>query len=780
MPPTRPATISELANTAAEAAPPAGRDLKHYLDLAQGHRKAGATYMTRATAGGNPRPGTEPVGLSMERAFIEFARAVTLIEETIPAHQEYHNMLSVEQRENLAANGQEILRNLDKLTTALIDRYERYARSGAASADAMLAFNATHHPSIYKHRQIGGWQIGGWLGPEFISAGPATLHSNIDVAPLGFRKSSLQRWDEERRRLNLPAKSYVPKRYVRAPSAEYLASQLSDNALGLTGMIRREELDLDETAVAEAPRVLDLDQSSGDGAEMPIMSVRRLDPEPELVINAPRQRTISTGQAVRLPTRSKNVVQPLQSALRNRETQPSSTRTQDTRERPPPPAKNPEAAEPSDVPPTVEIPLPAHPAEPPLSRNSSPQPEAHRPPADRSASDDINSLIACWERRLPLLSMITLPDSDPERPSQLRLDLEEVEAQIGTFLTRIIFSRRARRAARRLEGGDAQYLVDAIHDVLNRGTLPDAKSRSKARQLMQKLFEAGEQLPSSLFITGVNDHDEHPTFHGGFGDVYRASYQGKMVALKRIRTFTADSTTHRNRLQFFKEALVWQGLRHRFILPLLGIDRETFSPSFCMVSPWMKYGTVLKYLRDRGRGDVNRLLHEIAQGLGYLHSRKIVHGDLRGTNILISDDGSACLSDFGLATTISDADSTAGALTSSSNHGGSVRWFAPELIDPKSFGCEKFSRTTASDVYAYACVCLELYTGSPPFAHLPDAPAMLRVIAGERPEQPSTMSAAVWELVTSAWVPDFKARPTIHDIVLTLAGIPAISPASHV
>ncbi|KAJ7690911.1 kinase-like domain-containing protein [Mycena olivaceomarginata] len=253
-----------------------------------------------------------------------------------------------------------------------------------------------------------------------------------------------------------------------------------------------------------------------------------------------------------------------------------------------------------------------------------------------------------------------------------------------------------------------------------------------------------------------------------------------MVALKRIRIFTADSTTHRNRLQFFKEALVWQRLRHRFILPLLGIDRETFSPSFCMVSPWMKYGTVLKYLRDRGCGDVDRLLLEIAQGLDYLHSMNIVHGDLRGTNILISDDENACLSDFGLATTISDADSTAGALTSSSNRGGSVRWFAPELIEPQSFGCERFSRTTASDVYAYACVCLELYTGSPPFAHQSDVAAMLRVIAGERPERPPTMSAALWQLVTTGWVPDFRARPSIHDIAVALEGIPGMFPAPSV
>jgi serine/threonine protein kinase len=97
---------------------------------------------------------------------------------------------------------------------------------------------------------------------------------------------------------------------------------------------------------------------------------------------------------------------------------------------------------------------------------------------------------------------------------------------------------------------------------------------------------------------------------------------------------------------------------------------------------------------------------EIAQGLDYLHSLNIVHGDLRGTNILISDEGNACLSDFGLATAFFEADPTA-AITCS-NHAGSVRWWAPELIEPKSFGCERFVRTPATDVYAYACVCLEV------------------------------------------------------------------------
>ncbi|KAJ7779686.1 kinase-like domain-containing protein [Mycena metata] len=170
------------------------------------------------------------------------------------------------------------------------------------------------------------------------------------------------------------------------------------------------------------------------------------------------------------------------------------------------------------------------------------------------------------------------------------------------------------------------------------------------------------------------------TFGGGFSGVYRASYKSKRVALKRIRTFTSDSTRDKKRLKFCREALVWQGLRHPSTIPFLGIDRDTFPSSFCMVSPWMKHGTILKYLESRGGGDIGRLTLEIAQGLEYLHSMSIVQGDLRGNNILISDNYHACLADFGLATNVRDDDgetTTVGALSSSADHAGIARWLPP-------------------------------------------------------------------------------------------------------
>lgn len=154
--------------------------------------------------------------------------------------------------------------------------------------------------------------------------------------------------------------------------------------------------------------------------------------------------------------------------------------------------------------------------------------------------------------------------------------------------------------------------------------LPDfpEEHRSKARQTLLGLFSTSKRLPSSIFIAGVIDI-EGPIFGGGFADIYRAMYRGKAVAVKRLHSYmNAEDVwlvrfhlifgcTHmviRMQQRFCREALVWQNLKNPYILPLIGIDRDSFSPALCMVSPWMELGTSLKYLRDNGRRTVNKLV----------------------------------------------------------------------------------------------------------------------------------------------------------------------------
>ncbi|KAK7063540.1 kinase-like protein [Favolaschia claudopus] len=379
--------------------------------------------------------------------------------------------------------------------------------------------------------------------------------------------------------------------------------------------------------------------------------------------------------------------------------------------------------------------------------------------------DKVSAIIKSIDSRKNLLLVATALNihDDARLRDALRADEQRI-AQV--FIPAIINSDSDRATVLNLDGQPAQNFLDVFQNTLERGFLVDKDDIFKTRKLILKLSEACDKLPSSLFISGVTGRNEYPIFSGGFGDIYQASYQDTRVALKRIRTFQRDVEQRRTRLQFCREALVWQQLRHPHILPFIGIDRHTFPSSLCMVSPWMENGTVLKYLNDHGRSHASRLLLEIAQGLEFLHSRNIVHGDLRGSNILITTEWTACLADFGL-TSLSDATTA----THTSHRAGSIRWMAPELIDPDRFG-KKFLRTTATDVYAFGCVCLELYTGRPPFADLSEPASLLRVINGERPERPSGESAlldSMWDYINTFWAQDSAMRPDSTDLVRLMA-----------
>ena len=93
---------------------------------------------------------------------------------------------------------------------------------------------------------------------------------------------------------------------------------------------------------------------------------------------------------------------------------------------------------------------------------------------------------------------------------------------------------------------------------------------------------------------------------------------------------------------------------------------------------------------------------DIASGLAYLHSKKIVHGDLKGVNILITASLRACIADFGLSR-VADTQGL-GVFTSTARPAGTMRWLAPELMS----GRERPSKE--SDVYSFASVCYEVST----------------------------------------------------------------------
>ncbi|KAI6000347.1 kinase-like domain-containing protein [Pisolithus orientalis] len=259
---------------------------------------------------------------------------------------------------------------------------------------------------------------------------------------------------------------------------------------------------------------------------------------------------------------------------------------------------------------------------------------------------------------------------------------------------------------------------------------------------------------------------------------------GTEVAIKTFRCTLSGSEADLKRL--FREVHIWSKLRHENIVPLLGISTE-FDSTLSIISEWMPLGNANTYVQNT-ENDPRPLLEDVASGLDYIHSHElgpVVHGDLKGLNVLVSSDHRALLSDFGLST----LNISTFSMSIDGVCGGSCHWMAPELLS----GCPL---SVASDVWAFGMTILELFTRAVPFRDC-SSPANVfgKLMNGKlppRPAQESTqfrLSDAWWEICMACWRSDPSSRPTMKNITenvkaaISQAGpalMPPETPASKV
>jgi len=200
----------------------------------------------------------------------------------------------------------------------------------------------------------------------------------------------------------------------------------------------------------------------------------------------------------------------------------------------------------------------------------------------------------------------------------------------------------------------------------------------------------------------------------------------------------------------------------------------------CLVSPWMENENIVDFLKGAPKTNCVLLAQDIAEGLQYLHTLKpsIIHGDLKGLNILVTPAGRACLADFGLATA-RDSKPIIMSSMSSNRATGTLRWQAPELLNPESDEVDG-RNSTASDVYAFACVCYEIFSGELPFHEMPrDYSVILAVMQGKRPRRQSHdlcrirgLNNDMWNLIELCWTDRPSDRPAASRIVELLCALP--------
>ncbi|CAL1712071.1 unnamed protein product [Somion occarium] len=319
----------------------------------------------------------------------------------------------------------------------------------------------------------------------------------------------------------------------------------------------------------------------------------------------------------------------------------------------------------------------------------------------------------------------------------------------------------------------AQVAINRLHKEIRHTDNLTAKLNYLS--ILRKLCTIYNTIPTELYVRDISCATTlGPLCAGSFADIYKGNTQhGQEVALKILRSFrnlSAEKVAQQKK-RFYREALIWaHASQHPYVLPFLGVDETTFKYGLCMVLPWMKNGTVTGYLARlqetqdicHARGQVDRWIVQIASGLSYLHKMEIIHGDLRAVNILLSDNLDIKIADFGLSC-ISNLDYFSLNSTTDRN----AYWLSPELLNPYSDA--PVNPTKESDVYAFGCVCIELYTGRRPYSGLNVFALCTQVCNGHKPSQPKfyegrSMDEALWSLVLWCLSTSPSMRPRAEEV----------------
>src|ERR1700704_49293 len=185
---------------------------------------------------------------------------------------------------------------------------------------------------------------------------------------------------------------------------------------------------------------------------------------------------------------------------------------------------------------------------------------------------------------------------------------------------------------------------------------------------------------------------------GGMATVYRAHHPelDRFVAIKVMPEFFAEDETYRERFQL--EAQSVAGLRHPNILNAFDFGQKAGVPY--LVMELVEAGT----LADRVGSamdlqEVGRFLRPIAGALDHAHARGVVHRDIKPSNILIRQDGTPVLADFGLAKLAHSVRK----LTASGTVFGTPEHMSPEQVAGDQLG-------PGTDQYSLGIVAYEMLT----------------------------------------------------------------------
>lgn len=238
---------------------------------------------------------------------------------------------------------------------------------------------------------------------------------------------------------------------------------------------------------------------------------------------------------------------------------------------------------------------------------------------------------------------------------------------------------------------------------------------------------------------------------GAFGKVFRGLNlkTGEVVAIKQIDKHLIASEDWPMVLQ---ELNLLQELIHPNIVQF--IDYHDTSDYLYFILEFVEGGSLYSVVRKFGAFPDRLLVLFIVQvlrGLRYLHSKGVMHRDIKGANILLTKEGNCKLADFGSA--------TYAAVNRKLEAKGTPFWMAPELID------ETAAAGLPSDIWSVGCTIIELLTGEPPYWKLGPTVALYRMANDPHPPLPDELQPQLRDFLMKCFERNPAERPTADELL---------------
>ncbi|MBI4234420.1 MAG: PQQ-binding-like beta-propeller repeat protein [Chloroflexi bacterium] len=232
----------------------------------------------------------------------------------------------------------------------------------------------------------------------------------------------------------------------------------------------------------------------------------------------------------------------------------------------------------------------------------------------------------------------------------------------------------------------------------------------------------------------------------GLATVYRAlDAQGHPVAVKVLRSYFAQEVGLVE--AFFKALDPVRRLRHPLILPLLECSQD--GQTFWLVTPYVPWRTLRDLLQGKPLPPSTALpiLRQVGEALDYAHAQGVLHGDLKPSNVFVSDEGRVLVADFGMAALVKGIH----PLMRSTLNTPLPTHTAPEQA-------HGISLERRSDIYSLGTLAYEMLTGTIPFFAV-GAPAVLAKQLTSRPPPPTQFNPALSPEVDKVVLRALARRP---------------------